>query len=170
MFNSIHRFCEKRFQKLSSYELMDGDQKFKLIQQCKHLKHIFNGVFAADNFPLKMSPNSSTIVNASSAASIGTHWVVLVKRYASPIIYFADPLALPIYLYKHICDHLKGADTIYVDFMEDRRENGKLLQCANSQLCGLICTYIAHYLITDYFPYIPDINKMQLLSFVKHSN
>ena len=150
---------------------MDGDQKFKLIQQCKHLKHKFNGVFAADNFPLKMSPNSSTIVNASSAASIGTHWVVLVKRYASLIIYFA----LPIYSYKHICDHLKGisADTIYVDFLEDRRETGKLLQCANSQLCGLICKYMAHYLMTDYFPYIPDVNnvnKMQLLSFVKHRN
>ena len=151
---------------------MDGDQKFKLIQQCKHLKHKFNSVFAADNFPLKMSPNSSNIVNASSAASIGSNWVVLAKRYASPIIYFADPLALPIFSDKHICDHLKGisADTIYVYFMEDRREIAKLLQCANSQLCGLICIYIAHYLMTDYFPYIPDVKKMQLLSFVKHRN
>ena len=103
------------------------------------MKHKFNGVYAADNFPLKMSPISFTIVNASTAASIGTHWVVLAKKYASPIIYFADPLALPIYSYKHICDHLKGisADTIYVDLMEDRRETGKPLQCANSQLCGL---------------------------------
>ena len=100
---------------------MDEDQIFKLIQQCKHLKHKFNGVYAADNFPLKMSPNSFTIVNTSPAASIGTHWLVLAKRYASPSIYFADPLALPIYSYKHICDHLKGisADTIYVDLMED---------------------------------------------------
>ena len=32
MLNSIHRFCEKCFQKLSSYGLMDEDQKFKLIQ------------------------------------------------------------------------------------------------------------------------------------------
>ena len=55
---------------------MDEDQIFKLIQQCKHLKHKFNGVYAADNFPLKMSPNSFTIVNASPAASIGTHWLV----------------------------------------------------------------------------------------------
>ena len=151
---------------------MDEDQIFKLIQQCKLLKDKFNGVYAADNFPLKVSPNSFTIVNASPVASIGTHWLVLAKRYASPIIYFADPLALPIYSYKHICDHLKGisADTIYVDLMEDRRETGKPLQCANSQLCGLCCIYIAHYLMTDYFPYIPDVNEMQLLSFVKHMN
>ena len=138
MFNSIHRFCEQRFQKLSSYELMDEDQIFKLIQQCKHLKHNFNGVYAADNFPLKMSPNSFTIVNASPAASIGTHWVVLAKRYASPIIYFADALALPIYSYKHICDHLKGisAHTIHVDLMEDRRQpenpcNARTRNCVN---------------------------------------
>ena len=119
-----------------------------------------------------MSPNSFTIVNASPAASIGTHWVVLVKRYASPIVYFADPLDLPIYSYEHICDHLKGisADTIYVDLMEDRRETGKPLQCANSQLCGLFCIYIAHYLMTEYVLYIPDVNEMQLLSFVKHMN
>ena len=116
---------------------MDEDQIFKLIQQCKHLKHKFNGVYAADNSPLKKSPISFTIVNASPAASIGKQWVVLAKKHASPIIYFADPLALPIYSYKHICDHLKGisADTIHVDLMEDRRETGKPLQCANSQLC-----------------------------------
>ena len=85
---------------------MDEDQIFKMIQQRKHLKHKFNGVYATDNFPLKMSPNSFTIFNASPAASIGTHWVVLAKRYASPFIYFADPLALSIYLYRHFCDHL----------------------------------------------------------------
>ena len=119
-----------------------------------------------------MSPKSFTIVNASPAASIDTHWVVLAKRYGFPIIYFADPLALPIYSYRHICDHLKviSVDTIYVDLMEERRETGKLLQCANSQLCGLFCIFIAHYLVTDYFTYIPDVIEMQLLSFVKRMN
>ena len=31
MFNSLHRLCEKRFQKRSSYELMDDDLLFKVM-------------------------------------------------------------------------------------------------------------------------------------------
>ena len=76
---------------------MVEDQILKLIRKCKHLKHKLSGVYDAVNFPFKMSSNSLTIVNASPTASIGTHWIVLAKRNAYPIIYFADPLALPLY-------------------------------------------------------------------------
>ena len=134
--NSIHRYCEKRFQKGSSYELMEKDQIFKLIHQGKHLKHKFNGVYAVKNFSLKLSPKSFFIVKASPAASIGLHWVVLAKRNAYPIVFFADPLVLPIQLHRRIFERLRSisADTICVDIMEDRREDGKPLQCSNSQM------------------------------------
>ena len=129
---------------------MDEDQ----IQQCKHLKHKFNGVYAAENFPLKMSPNSFTIVNASPAASIGTHWLVLAKRYASPFIYFgftnlADPLALAIYSYKLICDHLKGisADTIYVDLMDLWKIDEKPENPCNAQTRNCV-DFFAYILLT----------------------
>ena len=170
MFNSIHRFCEKRFQKRTFYELMDEDQIFKLILQCKHLMFKFNGVYAADNFPLKMPTNSFTIVNASPASSTGSHWVVLAKRHEYPKIYFSDPLALPIYSYKHRADRFQQSttDSIIVDLMKDRRDSKKPLQSENSQMCGLYCIYFAHYVLNDNFPFIPDINEVHLLSFVKN--
>ena len=149
---------------------MDEDKIFKLTQQSGHLMFKFNGVYAADNFPLNMPTNSFAIVNASPASSPGSHWVVLGKRYGYPITYFADPLALPIYSYKHITDRFRQSttDSIKVDLMEDRRDSNKPLQSENSQMCGLYCIYIAHYFLNDGFPFIPNINEVQLISFIKH--
>ena len=67
---------------------MDEDKIFKLTLQTGHLMFKFNGVYAADNFPLHMPTNSFAIVNASPASSPGSHWIVLAKRYAYPITYF----------------------------------------------------------------------------------
>ena len=149
---------------------MDEDKIFKLTQQSGHLMFKFNGVYAADNFPLNMPTNSFAIVNASPASSPGSHWVVLGKRYGYPITYFADPLALPINSYKHITDRFRQSttDSIIVDLMEDRRDSNKPLQSENSQMCGLYCIYVAHYFLNDGFPFIPDINEVQLIWFIKH--
>ena len=75
---------------------MDEDQIYIHIQKCRHLKFKFRGVYAADNYPLNLPVNSFIVVNASRADSIGSHWVMLAKRYAYPVLYFADPLALPL--------------------------------------------------------------------------
>ena len=55
---------------------MDEDEINSLIQGCKLLKYKFCGVFAADNFPLKLSQNRFIIVNVSSSDSIGIHFCV----------------------------------------------------------------------------------------------
>ena len=75
---------------------------------------------AADNFPLSMPTNSFAIILASSASSPGSHWIVLLKRCADPNI-FAEPLALPLYSYKHISDRFRQSttDNMIVDLMED---------------------------------------------------
>ena len=65
---------------------MDEDQIYIQVQKCKHLKFKFRGVYAADNYPLKLPVNSFIIVNASRAESIGTHWVILAKRIPSTIL------------------------------------------------------------------------------------
>ena len=75
---------------------MDEDQIYIHVQKGKHLKIKFRGVYAADNYPLNLPVNSFITVNASRADSIGSHWVMLAKRYAHPVLYFADPLALPL--------------------------------------------------------------------------
>ena len=130
----------------------------------------FNGVYAANNFPLNMPTNSFAIVNSSPASSPGSHWIVLAKKYDYSITYFADPLALPLYSYKHITDRFRQSttDSMIVDLIEDRRNSNKPLQSANSRMCGLYCIYIAHCVLNDNFPFIPDINENQLLSFVKN--
>ena len=81
---------------------MDEDQIHLQVKKCKQLKVKFRGVYAADNYPLNLQTNTFIIVNASRCNSIGTHWVVLAKRYVYPIIYFAEPLALPFTTYKDI--------------------------------------------------------------------
>ena len=86
---------------------MDEDQIYIQVQKWKHFKYIFRGVYAADNYPLNIPVNSFIIVNASRADSFGTLWVMLAKRYAYPVLYFADPLALPLTAYKDIFARLE---------------------------------------------------------------
>ena len=136
---------------------MDEDQIYIQVQKCKHLKFKFRDVFAADNYPLYLPVNSFIIVNASRADSIGSHWVML-------------SLALPLTAYKDIFSRLQQCTDLHMtmDIMEHRRDIQSPLQSADSQLCGLFCIYIAHYFYSSKFPFVPDVNELQLLAFVKH--
>ena len=149
---------------------MDEDQIHLQVKKCKHLKFKFRGVYAADNYPLNLQTNTFIIINASRSNSIGTHWVVLAIRFAYPIIYFADPLALPLTTYKEIFNRLQQCEDleIMMDIMEQRRDIQSPLQSSDSQLCGLFCIYIVHYIYSEKFPFIPDGNELELLAFVKH--
>ena len=117
-----------------------------------------------------MQTNTFIIVNASRSNSIGTHWVVLTKRYAYPIIYFADPLALPLTTYKDSFNRLQQCKDleIMMDIMEHRRDIQSPLQSSDSQLCGSFCIYIVPYFHSEKFQFIPDVNELELLAFVKH--
>ena len=149
---------------------MNEDQTHLQMKKCKHLKFKFRGVHAADNYLLNLQTNTFIIVNASRSNSFGTHWVVLAKRYAYPIIYFADPLALPLTTYKDIFIRLQQCKDleIMMDIMEHRRDIQSTLQSSDSQLCGLFCIYIVHYFYSEKFPFIPDVNELELLAYVKH--
>ena len=79
---------------------MDEDDINDLIQRCPLLKHKFLDVFAANNFPQKLKPNSFLIVNAATAESFGTHWLLLCKKEDQ--LFFADPLGQSIPSYKDV--------------------------------------------------------------------
>ena len=117
---------------------MDEDQTHLQVKTFKHLKIKFRVVYAADKHPMNLQTNTFVIVNASRSNSIGTHWVVLAKRYAYPIIYFADPLSLPLIAYKDIHNRLQQCTDleIMIDIMEPRRDIQSPLQSSDSQLCG----------------------------------
>ena len=127
---------------------MEEDQIHLQMKKCKHLKFKFRGVYAADNYPLNLQTNTFIIVNASRSNSIGTHWVVLPKRYAYPIMYFADPLALPLTTYKNIFNRLQQCKylEIMIDIMEHRRDIQSPLQSSDSQLCGFLHVYCSLFL------------------------
>ena len=94
---------------------------------------------------------------------------MLAKRYAYPVPDFADPLAAPLIAYKDISSCLHhGADLrMLKDIMELRRDFQCPLQLVSTQRFGLICIYIAHCFYSKKFPFMPDVNRLQLLVFVK---
>ena len=55
-----------------------------------------------------------------------------------------------------------------MDIMEHRRDTQSPLQSSDSQLCGLFCKYFAHCFYSKKFPFVPDVNELQLLGFLKH--
>ena len=58
-----------------SSKLMDKDDNNGLIQ--RKLKQKFRGVFAAANFPSKLTSSSFLIVNAPKSQNPGTHWLFI---------------------------------------------------------------------------------------------
>ena len=112
---------------------MDEDQVSLRIRKCKHLKCRFHGVYSSDNYLLVLPVNTFIIVNTPRSNSIGTHWVVLAKRYAYPILSYAEPLALPITTYKHIFSLLQMCRNMemMMDMMENRRDTQSPLQSSD---------------------------------------
>ena len=108
--STIYIDCARNASNKSSshdHKLMEENQIHLQVKKCKPLKFKFRGVYAADNYPLNLQTNTFTFVHASRSNSFGTHWVVLAKRYAYPIMYYADPLALPLTTYNHIFNRLQ---------------------------------------------------------------
>ena len=71
---------------------MNKQQITEPINQCKHLKHRFRGIFPANLAftTILKSDNSFMIVKASNSDQPGTHWLLFAQ--AGGQIFFADPL------------------------------------------------------------------------------
>ena len=76
----LYWFVPESFKESYFNKLMDEDNLNSLIQRCSELKYKFRGVYAADNFPTNLTDNSFIIVNISTSASIGTHWILLCQK------------------------------------------------------------------------------------------
>ena len=141
---------------------MDEDEINSLIQACKLLKYKFCGVFAADNFPLKLSQNRFIIVNVSSSDSIGTHWTLLCRNNGNYI--FADPLGQKLTSYKCLYNRLASAALDIQNVYELLRNQP--IQTQNSILCGLFCIYVAHYIYHN--TEIVKMSDVDLIRFALH--
>ena len=116
---------------------MDEIQLQDLIHNCKHLKYQFLGVFAADNFPPRIPNIIFMIVNTSKSDSPGTHWIVICNR--RNVLYFADPLGLPLWQYTNLFTRLNEKFHQVTELMTKYP-----MQDSNSTMCGSFCIYNAH--------------------------
>ena len=123
------------------------------------MKYKFAGVYAADSFSPNLKHGNFIIVNSDKATQMGSHWFLLCNRKNKYL--FADPLGLPLN-YPHVRDRLSFADLGVTEIIQAPLQN------LNSNLCGLYCIYIAHYVFDADFPIIPYIRDQELLRFVKH--
>ena len=138
--------------------MMDEDDVNNSIQGCKTLIYKFHGVFAANNFPEKMKRNSFLVVNAATAETIGTHWLLLCGKNNQ--LFFADPLGQPISSCKHLYQRIicvANNHNIY-QLLENQP-----IRSANSKLCGLFCIYIAHFVFDA--QKLVNINHKELIRF-----
>ena len=115
-----------------------------LIQNCKHLKYKFFGVFAANNFQPHIPNNIFMIVNTSKSDYPGTHWIVICNR--RNVLYFADSLLLPLWQYTNLNKRLNENFHQVTELMTNF-----LMQDSNSTMCGSFCIYIAHLIFDKNF-------------------
>ena len=150
---------ESHFDKLK----MDKDDINDIFQRCALLRHKFLDVFAANNFPQKLKPISFLIVNAATAESFGTHWLVLCQKTEGYQLFFADPPGQSISSYKEVYQRkisLEENAKIY-HLLKDQP-----IQSKNSKFCGFFCVYIAHYILNA--QKIVKLSDAQLIRFAFH--
>lgn len=144
---------------------MDEDYLAHLIKNSVRLKYKFGGVYPADKFPILLPNNTFVLVNSENSNSAGKHWIVWSN--VKSIFNFADPLGLDLFL--HYPNIAKRISTIPIQVQQTMRDDTKMpLQNQNSNLCGLYCIYIAHFLFSSYYPNICYISETDLLRFVKN--
>lgn len=145
---------------------MDEAQINQLIQKCKNLKHVFYGVFAADNFPHSIPVKTFIIINASKKTSFGTHWLLLYNY--NGLYVFADPLGLPLISYRYIFERLQSSKSISSVVEINKFQP---IQEPSSNRCGLFCIYIAHVIDSSVYE-LPStiglINENELARFMRH--
>ena len=132
----------------------------KLINNCVQLRFLLCALFPADSFP-KLFDDSFIVVNASKAAIIGTHWLLICKKVDK--IYFTDPLGNSLEIYVAV---FKRVNSFYGEVIE--LCTLMPIQKTNSKLCGLFCIYIAHLSSSNNYPYTMYMNDDDLLQFAKH--
>ena len=115
-----------------------------LIQNYKHLKYKFLGVFAADSFPPNIPNKNFMIVNTSKSGFPGTHWIVICNRQKN--MYFADPLGLPLWQCTNLCKRLNENFYQVTELMTNFPK-----QDSNSTMCGSFCNYIAQLIYENNF-------------------
>ena len=81
---------------------------------------------------------------------MGTHWLLLCNRNK---YLFTDPLRLQLNNYPHVRDRLSFVDLGVTEIIQAPLQN------LNSNLCGLYCIYIAHFVFSPNFPIIPYISE-----------
>lgn len=138
---------------------MDEIQLQRLINKCAHLKHKFRGIYAANQIPLRLAPNTFIIANASNSSSPGTHWTFL-GNIKNKLI-FADPLGYTMKDYSNIYKRLDGIQ------VQEWSKNLQM-QPMDSNLCGLYCIYIAHMVYNSTNTFMQTIDPIQLTRFANH--
>ena len=143
---------------------MDNIGLKKIALLCGSTKHTFGGVWSCDNFP-KINKRSGKkqklakqcrvtkfqIINSAPSNTSGQHWLLLIaiNIHETERVFVWDCLGRPISFYDHFHERLiklygraTGAFTTV-----------KLtLQNVSSNLCGLYCLYLVHYLVR--YPFI----------------
>ena len=150
-----------KFHRIVFYQLMDEDNLNCLIQRCLELKYKFRGVYVVDNFPTNLTDNSFIIVNISTSASFGTHWILLCQKRQE--LFYSDPLGQTISSYKHL--QCRIASNFNVNTVFELLRN-QPIQKQNSILCGLFCIYIAHIIFSG--QKLVKMSDIDLLRFALH--
>ena len=141
--------------------MIDEVGLWAIVNKCKHLKYKFAGVYSADTFPIILDRNTFVVVNSDNSNEDGTHWLLYCNREDEYC--FGDPLGQSLHLYRKIFKRLNLANFKIKELVEHQ------LQKPTSNLCGLYCVYIAHYVFSAYYPSIPMIAEDELLRFAKHT-
>ena len=140
---------------------MDEKTLADYILKCRLLRHKFVGVFPSDYFICPLPTNTFAIVNTAPLMEKGEHWVVYANRDGCHI--FADPLGSKLSEYQQI--HWRMVTSLSVVF----ELINKPLQPPTSKLCGMWCLFLAHTMFQNELPtYVPMIDEVELLRFVKH--
>ena len=118
---------------------MFSHQLHSIVQRDDRTRNRFLGVYAADELPKRMPPQSLAIVNCCNRYYRGEHWLALYQDEWEDRLEIFDSYGLNPDIYNIVLP--QAAVVTY---------SGKQLQSINSNLCGQYCLYFCYYRARGY--------------------
>ena len=113
------------------------------IQKCYKSELWFNGVYSRDNLPDKIK-DGAYIITLDEYSDIGTHWVALYVRKASPKDVSNNNVA---YFDSFGVDHILKEIKTFIDRSLSVTTNIFRIQAYDSTMCGYFCIGFINFML-----------------------
>ena len=131
------------------------------LEKYMYLHQINGKVFAKDQLPDKIKPNTCYIINLNNSWEMGSHWVILINSNRENTILYVDSFGIE-YPVEEVLQVKANRKKLIV--------NTRRIQFDDTSFCGYYCLLLSKLILKDKLKYQDAISKFSKKPSLKNIN